>query len=269
MKKTLFILLIAGLFLSIIACNNSETSKNEKSDNNDETVQEEEHQASEEELNRITPADIDANTAIPVAKLSQSYYEWYGKEILIAGYVKMYLEDTELSAEIEIIGKPRSNNVLFNCKFTDTLTEIVKNNDIVTIKGIVDGNGYWGIKLIDCEYVGIDEDYQKGEEINPYRLPKKAIFAQDIYDLFSAWEGTEVSVIGYYASTTTSTTSYGTTIRIDLKDPESGETLVGCRMKDEPDSDYLKDNREDVVIRGIIGEESFGRIMIEECVIVK
>jgi len=189
MKKIVFSLLITGLLSSFIACNNSETSKDDKSNNDQETVQEEDYQASEAELNRITPADIDINIAIPVAKLSQSYYEWVGKEILIAGYMKMYTSPTELGAEIDLIEKYASTDVLFNCKFTDTLTNLIKSNEIAIIKGTVKENGYWGIKLIDCEYVGSKLEYQKGKEINPYRLPKEPIFAKDIYDLYTAWEG--------------------------------------------------------------------------------
>lgn len=270
MKKTLFSVLAIGLFVTFISCGGAETSKTENGDENQtENVAEEEYQPSEAELNMIKPADIDPNTPIPVGKLCDSYYVWVEKEVIIAGYVKMYLDNDELGENVELLGEIGSYDVLFNCTFKDTLTDVVNKDDIVIIKGKIQENGYWGIKLIDCEFVSVNEEYQQDEELNPYRIPSKPIFAGDLYETFTAWQGIEISIIGYYNGTTTSTLSDGKVYRIDVQEPDNRGNMVGCRMLDEPDNDFLKDNREDVVIRGTIGDDAFGRIMIEECVMVK
>ena len=66
-------------------------------------------------------------------------------------------------------------------------------------------------------------------------------------------------------STTTSTTDYGVTIRVDLGDPDDiYAKYVGCEMISEP-PEALADDRYGVQIRGTIVGESFDMVALEEC----
>ncbi|MDD2385439.1 MAG: hypothetical protein PHP52_01505 [Bacteroidales bacterium] len=265
MKTTIIYLFAAAFCFSVIACNNDTKTKTTNPDIN-EDVQEE---ISSEELARITPKDIDVNTPIPVTKLYNSFFEWKDKEVTIAGYAKMYMDSEVLKQSVEIIGEPGAKDVLFNCKFENELNQEVKKDDIVIIKGIIAKKSYSGIELTQCEFIGSNEDIADNKDISPYKLPKEPILAANLYNVYNSWDGVEITVIGNYNSTTTSTLSDGFTWRIDLDDPESGVKKVGCNMSSEPDNDYLRDNRSDVKIRGIIKGEFFGRVLMEDCVMVE
>jgi len=270
MKKSILYLLVVVFSFSIIACNN-ESNSNSDSDNqnNQENIVDEQTEMSPEELARITPADVDINKPIPVTDLYNSFFEWKDKEVTVAGYVKMYMDSDEIIASIDLIGEPGSYDILFECDFTDTLNQTVNKDDLVAIKGTITGSSFSRIRMKDCEIIGINEEYSEETELSPYRMPKEPVLAQNLFDVFHAWIGVEVSVIGYYNSTTTSTLSDNVICRIDLADPESGKKKVGCTMVSEPDNDYLKDNRNDVVIKGIVEEESFGKVALDQCVMVE
>lgn len=270
MKKTILYYFVAILSFAIISCGGNTESSNESTDkNNEENTVEEEIVVSPEEATRITPADVDIDTPIPVADLNKAFFEWQDVEVTITGNVRMYLDDDDFKENFQIVSEAGSTDYLFNCTLAETPEGKIKAEDMIVVKGTITGSGYSGIELENCEYIGINQDYDDSKDLSPYRLPNKPVLAQNLFDVYHAWEGVEVSVIGRYYSTTTSTLSDNVIWRIDLSDPESGAKMVGCRMQTEPDSDYLKDNREDVVIKGIITGESFNAVMIEECVMVE
>jgi hypothetical protein len=94
----------------------------------------------------------------------------------------------------------------------------------------------------------------------------------DFYGFFNAWKDRVVLVEGYYHSTTTSTTDYGVTVRIDLAEPDDIYTkYVACEMTGEiPEGSdsLLVAEREGVRIRGTLTGESFGMVGLEDCVLV-
>lgn len=264
MKQLFFYFVLAITIIVASSCNNNGSDSKESESTNTET-NDEQIVISPEEKARITPSDIDINTPVPVTQLYNSFFEWKDKEVVIAGYVKMYLDTDKLKESIEIIGSPDSYDVLFSCNFAEAPGQTINKDDIVIIKGKIQEKSYWGIKMVDCEFVGVNEEISDETNPNPYRLPKKPVLAENLYKVYTWWEDVEITVIGYYNSTTTSILSDNTIWRIDLADPETGDKKVGCNMKTEPDNDYLKDNRNDVKIRGIIKGESFGRVSMEEC----
>jgi len=90
--------------------------------------------------------------------------------------------------------------------------------------------------------------------------------------MFNVWMGKELIVEGYYNSTTTSTTDYGVTVRVDLSDPDDTYTkYVACEMIDEiPEevNSLMVENREGTLIRGTLAGESFDMVGLDSCVIV-
>ena len=81
----------------------------------------------------------------------------------------------------------------------------------------------------------------------------------------------EVTVEGYYSSTTTSVLDSGDVIRIDLTDPETNLKCTGCEMNSalaEDVSAAMAENRAGTQIRGIIEGESFSAVGLVECELV-
>lgn len=80
-----------------------------------------------------------------------------------------------------------------------------------------------------------------------------------------AWKGVEVSVKGDYNGHSTSTTSYGKTIMMNIRNKEY-KNAGTCIGKDEPPAD-VKERRQDRVFTGKVGRylKSFQQVEIEEC----
>lgn len=82
-----------------------------------------------------------------------------------------------------------------------------------------------------------------------------------------AWIGKEVSVVGRYGKTTTSTLDGGEKIRVDLQTKDY-KTSVGCVVKEKVSEDVVK-NRDDRVFKGTIKEVAFDNPQLEPCEFVK
>jgi len=262
-----FSILIAALTLSILIYSCSGNSSKNGSGNNDTT----DSVANEETVkkDRLLPSEVSPDKAVKAEILNEAFYEWNGQEVLIAGYAKMYTDGEKLGKEVQLRDNPDNYDVLFTCEFKKALNKEVKSEDILIIKGKIKENSYWGISVVDCELVKLNGEYQKGTAPIPGLKQKEAFWVKDLYDAFNSWMGKEVTVVGHYNSTTTSTTSYGTTYRIDLDNPENGVKLVGCTMRTEPDSDKLSANRDNVKIRGKVTKDAWGSVQLEDCVIVE
>ena len=82
------------------------------------------------------------------------------------------------------------------------------------------------------------------------------------------WEGKEISIIGDYSMTTTSTTSYGITIRVDLKNSATYNTVASCFFKEDPTA-KIRVNEKGIIIRGKIKSSiSYYNLMMEDCILV-
>ncbi len=267
MKRLYLLIPLLSLFVLIFSCSGSSSDNTAKKTDKDNP----ETEITDEELNknRLLPEEVDVNKPIPIAELHKAFYEWSGKEVLIAGYAKMYSESETLQKEIQLREATNVYDVLFTCNLKTELNKEIKAKDILIIKGTIKENSYWGIVLEDCELVELNGKYQKNLVPIPGKNYIEAIWISDLYKAYNSWMGKEVTVIGHYNSTTTSTTSYGTTHRIDLDDPETGQKMVGCTMVSEPDSDKLAANRDNVKIRGKITRDLWGTVQLEECVIVE
>ena len=81
------------------------------------------------------------------------------------------------------------------------------------------------------------------------------------------WEGKEISIIGDYYMTTTSTTSYGKTIRVDLKN-SAYNNVASCFFNEDP-TEKIRVNEKGVIIRGKIKSSiSYYNLMMEDCSLV-
>jgi hypothetical protein len=184
MKKTIFYLFIVAFGFAIISCGGETNSSNDADDkDNQENIVEKDIELSPEELARITPADVDINTPIPVAKLNASFFEWQDKEVTIAGFVRMYMDSDSIKENFQIVGAPGSTDYLFDCTLAKTPEGTINADDVIIIKGTLKDISYSGINIVDCEYIGINEEYSDAKDLSPYRMPKEPVFAQNLFDL--------------------------------------------------------------------------------------
>lgn len=264
MKKTLKKLVLIGLFapaLFIVSCSGGgkTDSDGKSSDSKGET----------KNANLISPDKIDINKPIPVETLKAAVFNWHGKTVTVTGYCDFFWEKGKIDKKVGLTIKPEKGlKKVVECNMKQEYPEEFEKTTPITIKGEFE-KGFYGeyIVLKNCELVKKGETIADKGYVHPDNYKGENLSAADFFKSYYGWMNKEIAVIGYYQSTTTSTTSYGKTIRVDLIEETSRKKMVGCRMKTEP-PESLKDNRSGVIIKGIYKGEAFGNVLLEECELV-
>lgn len=267
MKNLNLIILTIAVAAVILSCSGNGTTDKGSDKTNDTIVENSNIPAAPKD--RLLPDMVEVDKPVPVSKLYEAFYEWKGVEVTVAGYAKIYGDSEKLGKDVQLRGSEESFDALFDCRFKEELNKEINATDILIIKGKMAESSYSGIVINDCELVSLNGKYKEGQTPSPYVKQTEAYAAKDLYDAYNVWIGTEITVIGHYNSTTTSTMNGNSTWRIDLEDPESGQKMVGCTMRTEPDSDKLAQNRDNVKIRGRIAKDLWGSVQLEDCVIVE
>jgi len=223
----------------------------------------------------LDPSVISSETPVDAAALFEAYFAWDGKQVVLQGYPYIpYGADTMiLEDDVELITEPGSSERLATLTFTDPAGIIVKADQPITASGTVDY--YWtgDIEIIDCEMLEDVSAAEPGLVTSPWVYDGTTpILVAEFYDMFNVWMGREIIVDGYYHSTTTSTTDYGVTIRVDLSHPDDTYTkFVACEMVGEiPEAvdSNMVENREGTRIRGTVAGESFSMVGLENCELI-
>lgn len=265
MKKSIIYLsfLSSALFIS---CGGKDESKDDSKGKDEKT----EETTEDNGPKRLSASDIDPSKPIACEVANAEIMGWEGKTIHVAGYVYTYYGD---SASVDygslvLLAKKGGGKqaISVSLKNRDKKFKVHKD-DMIHLKGIVSGTYFDTlVSIYDAEVIAVGKDI-KTEKLNP--TDENAIFdAGDLRQDFNQWNNIEIAVQGYYMMTTTSTTSYGTTIRVDLKGEKSDYADVGCEFKEDP-SAKLENNREGVIIRGKIKPGgSFGRLYLYDCQLI-
>jgi hypothetical protein len=264
MKKLNYLFLLF-VIAAIISCNNSGNKTTE--DNNEANQENATNEApAEKSSGKLTPNQIKPDEAIPVDELNEVVFAWQQvEEVYVTGYCDFFFDKGKIDNDVSLLYELDSDQVVIDCSMKEIYDEEFDKSIPVSIKGKIEGERFGRLQLIDCELVekGIELP-AKGKYIDPFVYGGENISVKDFYDSYYGWMDKEVSVIGYYKSTTTSTTDYGTTVRIDL----SGETNEAkCRLKEDYEAPEIED-REGVIIKGIIKGDFFGEVLLEECELV-
>lgn len=267
MKKNINILLVLILVTFVFSCNNDE--KNTEVDNNLAVVEETVN------FDNLTPNDVDLEKPIPVENLENLVFAWNDiKEITVTAYCDIFFDSDKLGNDVTLVSEAgekvdRGNPDyrVMECTMKEDYQDEIKKTTPVTIKGHFDGEFFGGkFELVECELVSIDKPIENKGFIRYSDFKGENISLKDFYSSYFGWINKEVTVVGKFYALTTSNTSYGETVRVDLVS-ESGNVKVGCRMAvDVPNS--ISDNREGVIIKGIIKGEAFGNVILEECTFV-
>lgn len=278
MKKIQVIILASGLLL--LACGGAEESDEQApliAEEQDAAVEETPVEAPPPPLypeGTVDPSMITADTPVSAAALFESYFIWDGKKVTLEGYPHIFYSDTMIiEDELKLVAEPGGREVLATISFTDIQGITVNSSQPVTVSGTVEY--YWtgDLELADGALVDNAPPAQSGVITSPYvydgEVPLKV---NEFFNMFNAWTGKEIIVEGYYHSTTTSTTSYGVTVRVDLSDPDDTYAkYAACEMAVEipegTDSTMVA-NRAGTQIRGTVEGESFGMVGLENCQLV-
>lgn len=263
-NKVSYILLSSVLIFS--ACGN----KDEKSSDGKKKGESSEETVEAEGPKRLSVKDIDLSKPIPCEVANAEIMCWEEKIVDVAGPVYVYYGDSAAVdygsfTMISEIGKGRKTANVY-LKDKEKKFKISKN-DFIHLRGKVGGLYFDSlVSFTDAEIIETAPSF-KTEKLDPTK--EGAIFnITELQDDILQWGNVEIAVVGNYFMTTTSKTSYGTTIRVDLKGPKSDYADVGCEFSEDP-SDKLKDNREGVIIIGKVKPGgSFGKLQLTDCRLV-
>ena len=281
MKKIAAFFLITGLLL--LACGGGDDPASQPDGTDSRTVTEEQDVTTPVETappplypeGTLDPSLITADTPVSAVALFVSYYAWDGKKVTLQGYPYiMYMRDTMVVVdEIELIAELGSRDVLATFTFTDSPGITVRSDQLVTVSGTVEY--YWtgDLQLVDGVIIEDAPQAQSGLLTSPYVYDGETpILIGEFFDMFNVWLGREVIVEGYYHSTTTSSSSYGSSVRVDLSDPDDTYSkYVACEMAEEIPEEtnaIMIDNRAGTQIRGTVDDESFDMVGLVNCQLV-
>ncbi len=283
MKKITAILLMTGLLL--LACGGGEdpssqpdgTDSGAVTEAQDVTVDETPVETAPPPLypeGTLDPALITADTPVSVVALYQAYFAWDGKIVTLEGYPRIpYIDTMIVEDELELVAEPGDREALAVISFADFPGITVRSDQLVTVTGTVEY--YWtgDIELVDGVFIEDAPQAQSGIATSPYVYDGETpILIGEFFEMFNVWSGRDLIVEGNYHSTTTSTTSYGVTVRVDLSDPnDTYSKYVACEMTEEIPEEtdaIMLENREGTQIRGTVEGESFSMVGLVNCQLV-
>jgi hypothetical protein len=263
MKKSfIYLALTTGIIFA--SCGGKEESKE------DSKGKEGTEETTEEGPKRLTPSDIDVSKPIPCEEALAQIMCWENKTIDVAGYVYTYYGDSAAVdyGSLVLLAKKGGGKQAVSVSLKDRDKKFkVNKNDMIHLRGKVSGTYFDTlVSMYDAEVIAIAPSI-KTEDLNPEK--SGVVFdAGALQKDYTQWNNKEIAVVGNYYMTTTSTTSYGVTNRVDLKGAKSDYADVGCDFTVDP-SDKLKDNREGVIVKGKIKPGgSFGKLQLYDCQLV-
>jgi hypothetical protein len=264
MKKLIVPIALIGGMLLMFACGNNSNKATEK----DTSEQSEEVQTPDgpKTSGKLTPDKIKPDEAIPVDELHELVFKWESiEEVTVTGYCDFFFDEDAIGNNVDLLGTPEADIANIECSMKESYDEKFNKSVPVTIKGKVEGVRFDRIQLVECELITTGETLEPtGKYIDPFIYSGENIAVQDFFDSYFGWIDVEVSVEGYYKSTTTSTTSYGVTTRLDLSGEEKE---AGCRLIEGTEAPEIVD-RAGVIIKGVIKGDLFSDVLLEECTVV-
>lgn len=261
MKKTILPLVLA---IIVWSCNSKSDSKDAGSEKTDTVVTE---TIPENKIIRLEPSAVDVNTPINAIEANYQINCWDGKKIEVAGYGFVFYGDSlETSTWMNLTDTAGGRNKLIDCRFTDTpsLAKIAKT-DMIHIRGRVRGDFFGAVWMDSCEIIAVAKSIPTQ---TAYPFDKRVMDAISLSADYYKWEGKEISIIGDYYMTTTSTNKYGKTIRVDLKNSANYDKVAGCTFKEDP-TEKIRVNEKGVIIKGKVNARAaYGYLMLDDCILV-
>ena len=265
--------LFVSAVVLLLACGGAGEHVSESSD----TLVTDEAETVEEETvfypaGTLDPMVVTAEEPVAAGDLYTAFYAWNGKTVVLQGYPFVFYGDSmTIEDELELVVAAEDREVLASVAFADPVNITVSADEPVTVSGIVEYSWTGEIELVDGAVVP-DAPPAVEMQLSPYTCDGVTpVAVQNFFDAFNVWVGKEVTVRGYYVSTTTSVLSSGNVVRVDLADGVSGSKCVACEMGEEisqPSGTAMLESRDNTLIRGIITGESFNMVGLEGCELI-
>jgi len=256
--KTIITLLLASA--TLFSCNSNSASKETGNGKTDPV-------SNEKKVVRLEPSAIDVNKPIDAIEANFQIDCWDGKKIEVAGYGYVFYGDSlDTKSGVVLTDSMGGTKKLVDCSFAIPPAQLkIAKTDMIHIRGKIRGNFLGVITMDSCEIVAVAKTIP-AEAADPFS--KRVNDARSLLADYFKWDGKEIAVIGDYYMTTTSTTSYGKTIRVDLKNAATNDKVVGCDFKEDP-TDKIRVNEKGVIIKGKVKTYTpYGYTMLEECSLV-
>jgi hypothetical protein len=265
MKKISTLLMIVFITILFVSC--EESKESEKKDSTKSTDSEKMENETEEVY--LSPDSIDSNTPIPVDVLKEAVMAWDKiEEVTITGYGNFYLDSGLIETELSLKPTHDSYDILVECKMAEEYSEPIAKNTPLTIRGKINDGWANKVRLIECVVVEVGGEIPPADaKLVAQKYAGENVNVAALHKSYFGWNGVELIVEGYYDSHTTSTTSYGTTIRVDLSKESMSDRLVGCELTHEV-PDGISNNRVGVQIKGKVNGIVFGNVSMIECKIL-
>ena len=221
----------------------------------------------EKKIERLDPSTVDVSKPIDAIEANKQIDCWDGKKIEVAGYGYVFYGDSlDTKSGLQLTDSAGGSRKLVDCRFSilPSTTKIAKT-DMIHIRGNVRGNFLGAITMDSCEIIAVAKSIST-QPVDPFG--KAIMNAVALSSDYFKWEGKEIAVVGDYYMTTISTTSYGKSIRVDLKNAATNDKVVGCDFKEDP-TEKIRVNEKGVIIKGKIKTYTlYGYLMLEDCSLV-
>ncbi len=278
-KRTVASVLLLVCFAAFMACGTQEQSEpvidNDTVDDTADIVEEVEIEVALPLYpeGTLDPNMISADEPISAVALYNSFYAWEEKIVTLQGYPYVFYGDSiTIEDELELVAAFEDREVLATFTFLEPLNLTIPADGIITVSGIIEYDSFGYLELNEGQIITEVLPLVSIEEVSPYSYDGVSpIGVLDFYELFNIWLDKEVTVDGYYSSTTSSTLSSGVVVRIDLADPESRSKCVACEMSSELSEEVkavMSENRPNTQICGVVEGESFNIVGLVNCELV-
>jgi hypothetical protein len=260
MQKIIQVLLLSAMF----GCNSQSGNNEDNKAGKDSVITE---TPAEKKVVRLDPSAVDVNKSIDAIEANFQIDCWDGKKIDVTGYGYVFYGDSlEIKRGLSLTDVMGGSKSLVDCQFSVAPSRLkIAKTDMIHIRGNIRGNFNGAITMDSCEIIAVAKSIP-AQPADPFA--KAVMDVNSLSADYFKWEGKEIAVIGDYYMTTISTTSYGKTIRVDLKNSATNEKVVGCDFKEDP-SEKIRVNEKGVIIKGKIKTYSlYGYLMLEDCSLV-
>ena len=259
-----FIVLPLTIAIIICSCKSKTTDKDKEAPGTITTT--------DRKIDRLNPSAVDVNKPIDAIEANFQIDCWNGKKIEVVGYGFVFYGDSlDTKSGLMLTDSAGGSKRLIDCRFVNppSLPKIAKT-DMIHIRGKI--NGCFSREIFDgaiimdsCEIVSVAKSITT-QPVDPFG--KTVMNVNELLADYYKWDGKEISVTGDYDMTTISTTSYGKTIRVDLKNSATNDKVAGCDFKEDP-SEKITGNEKGVIIKGKIKAYTpYGYLMLEDCSLV-
>lgn len=223
----------------------------------------------------LTPMNAKDREPIDAQLLMNTWKAWEGKKVQVVGYIDLFTEKSKLYFQnVKLKVNPDDDRETIYADLIEMDTTEFDSKTLVTVEGII--TGYWGfdgkysVKMKEAKILLNNPKLPTEKILDPNNLTKP-VSARALYDNYVGWVDKVVTVSGNANGVTTSTTSYGVTIRVDLVDPNAAFTkYCGVRVADSSYARSAKDAPNTTrKYRGTFRGDCFGYVCIEDAVELK